>query len=78
MMTPHAIIQGHLKTIAFTHRDSVKGILSADKHPNLVGARREAILTLHKRFGWGGSKLGRILHKDHSTVSRIIKEGKEE
>ncbi len=50
---------------------SVEEILGRGRRTETVNLRRALVEAVHQWWGWDGSRTAKLLHKDHSTVTRI-------
>lgn len=62
--------------IAEKHSVKVEHILSPSRQQHHVAARHECYFTLHS-LGLSSSQIGKVMHRDHSTVLHGIRKHKE-
>ncbi len=62
-----------LRVVAHSYTVSVQEILSKDKHRNISEARQVACWLLRTRTRLSFPEIGRVVHKDHTSVMVCVK-----
>lgn len=71
---PAAIVNAEIAAAAADHDVTEDEIRGYDRRPHVVAAREQAMRSAHER-GVPMAEIGRIMGRDHSTVSHAIRKG---
>lgn len=70
-MTPREKNRDEIAKVAFWHGVSVDEVISRNRKPHLVAARRDCAVYLHNR-GKSFLQIGRILERERTTVINLV------
>jgi chromosomal replication initiation ATPase DnaA len=70
-MTPKQANMIDIEAIANVYDYTAEDILSKSKTRTLVTARRKCVVML-RRKGYSTTEIGRIMHRDHSTICHSL------
>lgn len=64
--------QDIIRHVAAIHGLNERDLVGRSQANDVVAARNEAIVTIKEMHGWSSVKIGKLFHRDHTTILSVL------